>query len=148
MHHGNGTAAIFARDNTVLTLSIHQYNNYPTEKPPSTIDIHLRDGTGDDEYLERLAQALKVAGDFRPDLVMYVAGADPFQEDQLGGLALTIDGLRARDGLVLNAAVARNAPVAVTLAGGYAQHVADTVEIHCNTVKAARDAKQGATAVK
>ena len=138
VHHGNGTAGIFAGDKTVLTLSIHQYNNYPTEKPPSTIDIHLSDGTGDDEYLKRLQQACEFAiNGFAPDLLMYIAGADPYFDDQLGGLGLTMEGLMARDQLVLDLCRSRNIPVAITLAGGYARNVEDTVRIHCNTVKAA-----------
>jgi len=141
VHHGNGTAGIFAGDNSVLTLSLHQYNNYPSEKPPSTIDIHLRDGTGDEEYLSRLREACHVAIEgFRPDLLMYIAGADPYFDDQLGGLALTMEGLMARDRLVFEMARSHDVPVAVTLAGGYARNVMDTVAIHCNTVKAARDA--------
>src|SRR4029077_2070030 len=96
VHHGNGTASIFAGDASVLTLSLHQFHNYPSEKPPSTIDIHLRDGVGDEEYLERLRGALTVAMSFAPDMVFYLAGADPYGEDQLGGLSLTIDGLKQR----------------------------------------------------
>jgi acetoin utilization deacetylase AcuC-like enzyme len=141
VHHGNGTAGVFAGDKSVLTLSIHQYNNYPTEKPPSTIDIHLRDGTGDEEYLNRLQQACRFAvNGFSPELIMYVAGADPYFDDQLGGLGLTMEGLMSRDRLVFETALNADAPIAVTLAGGYARNVQDTVTIHCNTVKAARDA--------
>lgn len=100
VHHGNGTAAIFAGDASVLTLSIHQYRNYPQFKPPSDVDIHLENGVGDDEYCQRLESACKQAmAEFHPQLVMYVAGADPYYDDQLGGLALTIDGLQARDRL-------------------------------------------------
>ena len=137
VHHGNGTAAIFAGDRTVLTLSLHQFNNYPNEKPASTIDIHLRDGIGDDEYVERLRGALEVATSFSPHLMLYVAGADPYREDQLGGLALTMEGLKRRDRLVFETALKHNVPVAVTLAGGYARNTSDTVTIHCNTVKEA-----------
>ena len=140
VHHGNGTAAIFAADSSVLTLSMHQCNNYPSEKPPSTIDIHLRDGIGDDEYLERLRGALNLAMDFGPHLIVYVAGADPYREDQLGGLKLTMDGLKQRDRLVFETALQRQIPLAVTLAGGYARDTADTVTIHCHTVKEARNA--------
>ena len=141
VHHGNGTAGIFKGDKTVLTLSIHQYNNYPSHKPASTIDIHLPDGTGDEEYLKRLQQACEFAmNGFSPDLLMYVSGADPYYDDQLGGLGLTLDGLSARDQLVFDLCLSQNVPVAVTLAGGYARKVEDTVSIHVNTVKAARDA--------
>jgi acetoin utilization deacetylase AcuC-like enzyme len=135
VHHGNGTAAIFAGDPTVLTLSIHQYANYPQEKPPSTIDIHLENGVRDDEYLSKLRVAYrKAVADFQPGLICFLAGADPFQEDQLGGLSLTMEGLAARDRLVFEAGI----PVIVTLAGGYAINTDDTVEIHCNTVRQAR----------
>jgi acetoin utilization deacetylase AcuC-like enzyme len=137
VHHGNGTAAIFAADRSVLTLSIHQFNNYPSEKPPSVIDVDLPDGVEDSEYLDRLGGALKVAMSFEPDLLFYVAGADPYREDQLGGLALTIEGLKRRDRLVFETALAQSVPVAVVLAGGYARDTDDTVTIHCNTAKAA-----------
>jgi len=140
VHHGNGTAAIFAGDRSVLTLSLHQWNNYPTSKPSSTIDVHLRDGVGDDEYLERLGGALDLAMGFEPHLIVYVGGADPYREDQLGGLKLSMEGLKQRDRLVFETALQKNVPVAVTLAGGYARDTADTVTIHCNTVKEARDA--------
>jgi len=142
VHHGNGTAAIFAGDNTVLTLSLHQWNNYPSSKPSSTIDVHLRDGVGDDEYLQRLGGALDLAMGFEPHLIVYVAGADPYCEDQLGGLKLSMEGLKHRDRLVFETALGKNVPLAVTLAGGYARDTADTVTIHCNTVKEARDALQ------
>ncbi len=140
VHHGNGTAAIFARDETVLTLSIHQENNYPLPKPPSSIDLHLPDGTGDADYLAILHRhLLRALHDFHPGLLFYVGGADPYCEDQLGGLALTIEGLRRRDRLVFERARDAGVPVAVTLAGGYARRVEDTVRIHVNTILAARD---------
>jgi acetoin utilization deacetylase AcuC-like enzyme len=137
VHQGNGTAAIFAGDKTVLTLSMHQFNNYPSDKPASTIDIHLRDGVGDEEYLDRLRSALAVAMSFAPNLIVYLAGADPYREDQLGGLALTKEGLKQRDRSVFETALKRNVPVAIALAGGYARNTEDTVTIHCNTVKEA-----------
>jgi acetoin utilization deacetylase AcuC-like enzyme len=140
VHHGNGTAGIFAGDESVFTISIHQFNNYPASKPASTVDIHLRDGTGDAEYFERLHAAARAAiSSFRPDLLMYVAGADPYCEDQLGGLALTLDGLKARDTMIFELAREHRVPVCVTLAGGYAVNVEDTVTIHCNTARAAAD---------
>ncbi len=138
VHQGNGTAAIFAGDGRVLTLSLHQFNNYPSQKLASTIDIHLRDGVGDDEYLDRLRGALGVAMSFAPDLLFYLAGADPYREDQLGGLSLSMDGLKQRDRTVFEAAFSQKVPVAVVLAGGYARRTSDTVDIHCNTAKAAR----------
>ena len=138
VHHGNGTAAIFAGDADVFTLSIHQRDNYPFEKPPSHLDVHLDDGTGDEEYLRQLDAALEHAvGASRPELIQYVAGADPYAGDQLGGLNLTLEGLRARDRMVLEWARRANAPVVVTLAGGYAVDTADTVAIHCATVEEA-----------
>lgn len=140
VHHGNGTAAIFKGDRTVLTLSLHQFNNYPNVKPPSVIDVDLLDGVDDDEYLDRLNGALKVAMTFQPDLLLYVAGADPYREDQLGGLALTMDGLKRRDSQVFETALAQSVPVAVVLAGGYARDTNDTVTIHCNTARAAASA--------
>jgi len=114
VHHGNGTAAIFARDKTVFTLSIHQFNNYPGEKPASDIDIHLADETGDEEYLERLRDAYVPAlAEFQPQLVVYLAGADPYCQDQLGGLSLSLQGLQARDRLVLATALLHKVPVAI-----------------------------------
>jgi acetoin utilization deacetylase AcuC-like enzyme len=140
VHHGNGTAAIFRADPSVFTLSIHQLSNYPAIKPPSNIDIDLADGTGDEEYMDKLARGLDRAfSDFQADLVVYLAGADPYHDDQLGGLALTIGGIARRDSMVFKEVRARKMPVAVTLAGGYACDVGDTVEIHVNTVKAAQE---------
>jgi acetoin utilization deacetylase AcuC-like enzyme len=136
VHQGNGTAAIFAGDESVFTLSIHQFHNYPQHKPPSDIDVHLEDGVGDEEYLQLLDQAVeKALSRFHPQLLMYVAGADPYKEDQLGGLALTIDGLTERDKLVFDIAQHRKLPVCVSLAGGYARRVEDTVTIQSNTAK-------------
>lgn len=141
VHHGNGTAGIFGNDDSVFTLSIHQLDNYPDEKPPSTVDINLQNGAGDEDYLRQLGAALSSAlREFRPDLVMYIAGADPYRGDQLGGLTLTIEGLRSRDRLVFETALTGGIPVAVTLAGGYAHNVNDTVMIHCNTVRGASQA--------
>src|SRR6266404_673830 len=124
----------------VFTISLHQQNNYPMWKPPSSIDVNLPDGATDDEYLAWLDNALRSAfRQFEPDLICYIAGADPYREDQLGGLALTIAGLKQRDELVFRTAQARGVPVMVTFAGGYARNVEDTVTIHCNTVVAARE---------
>jgi acetoin utilization deacetylase AcuC-like enzyme len=140
VHHGNGTAAIFMEDPTVFTLSIHQQNNYPEPKPPSDEDIGLADGTRDHEYLDALEEGfLHSFKKMTPDMIFYVGGADPFREDQLGGLALTLEGLQQRDKLVFEHARRRGIPVASTLAGGYARRVADTVRIHVNTIVVARD---------
>ena len=119
---------------------MHQANNYPVYKPPSSIDVNLPDGTDDEQYLGWLDQALSSAlRQFEPQLLCYIAGADPYREDQLGGLALTIGGLKRRDELVLRVARSRNIPVMITYAGGYARRVEDTVTIHCNTVIAAKE---------
>jgi len=168
VHQGNGTAAIFAGTRTaseplpsvsaatvttsppakmrgahagdVFTISLHQENNYPMWKPHSSIDVDLPDGIGDDDYLAWLDNALSSGlRQFEPDLICYIAGADPYREDQLGGLALTIEGLKNRDELVFRVARARDIPVMVTYAGGYAERVKDTVTIHCNTVVAAKE---------
>src|ERR1700683_5308710 len=170
VHHGNGTAAIFAAAPTasdplpsvspstlsspqpgktkirgahagdVFTISLHQHNNYPAGKPASSIDVDLPDGVGDDDYLAWLDQALSSGlRQFDPDLICYIAGADPYREDQLGGLALTIEGLKKRDELVFRVARARDIPVMVSYAGGYARDVEDTVTIHSNTVVAAKE---------
>jgi acetoin utilization deacetylase AcuC-like enzyme len=136
VHQGNGTAAVFSEDDGVFTFSMHQQHNYPAWKPPSDRDIGLPDGAGDDEYLSLVDQHLpEIVERHRPDLAFYLAGADPYEEDQLGGLALTRDGLRRRDDTVLAALRAAGIPAAVTLAGGYARHPADTVEIHAGTVE-------------
>ena len=165
VHQGNGTAAIFgtgarevfptqsatmiskrdahmetspARD--VFTISLHQENNYPYWKPASSIDVNLPDGTTDADYLHWLEKALDDAMQrFEPQLVCYVAGADPFAEDQLGGLGLTIEGLRLRDLRVFRFARERGLPVMATLAGGYARRPSDTVAIHVNTALAAKE---------
>jgi len=124
----------------VFTISLHQHNNYPPYKPPSSIDIDLPDGTGDDDYLAWLDNALSSGlRQFEPELLCYIAGADPYREDQLGGLSLTIEGLKKRDELVFRVARARDIPVMVTYAGGYARKVEDTVTIHSNTVIAAKE---------
>ncbi len=168
VHQGNGTAAIFAgvripsdplpsssapvlnssrpakirnaHAGDVFTISLHQENNYPAWKPPSSIDVDLPDEIGDDDYLAWLDNALSSGlRQFEPELICYIAGADPYREDQLGGLSLTIEGLKRRDELVFRVAQARGIPVMVTFAGGYARKIDDTVTIHCNTVIAATE---------
>jgi acetoin utilization deacetylase AcuC-like enzyme len=166
VHQGNGTAAIFggARKASqplpsvsasasgsptkvrsgdtgdVFTISLHQANNYPVSKPPSSIDVDLPDGIEDGDYLAWLDNALSSGlRQFEPDLICYIAGADPYKEDQLGGLALTIEGLKKRDRLVFEVAHTRNIPVMVTYAGGYASRVEDTITIHTNTVLAGKE---------
>jgi acetoin utilization deacetylase AcuC-like enzyme len=170
VHQGNGTAKIFGNGEPepfpplpswsaslipapeptptikhssprdVFTVSLHQENNYPVWKPPSSIDVNLPDGVGDDDYLGWLDNALSAARrQFKPEMLFYLAGADPYKEDQLGGLALTIDGLKRRDRLVFEFAKANSLPVMVTYAGGYARKLEDTVTIHTNTVLAANE---------
>lgn len=166
VHQGNGTAAIFGGSagksnvlpsssapvlamagdasprgtSEVFTISLHQEHNYPYVKPPSSIDVNLPDGCGDAEYLAWLDNALSSGlRQFEPDLICYVAGADPFCEDQLGGLNLTLEGLKQRDELIFRVARARNIPVMTVYAGGYASHVEDTVTIHFNTIVAAAE---------
>ena len=142
VHHGNGTAAIFATDPSVFTFSMHQQHNYPAWKPPGDLDLGLANGIDDEEYLGLLREHLPgIIETHRPDLVYYLAGADPYREDQLGGLALTIDGLRRRDAFVLQSARKAGIPVAIALAGGYARRNEDTVAIHANTVRAATEAR-------
>jgi acetoin utilization deacetylase AcuC-like enzyme len=140
VHHGNGTAAIFSGDSSVFTISIHQLNNYPAHKPPSSVDLNMADGIGDDEYLAALIPVVqRKLNEFQPDMLFYVGGADPYEEDQLGGLSLTKAGLKSRDRQVFEAARSRAIPVATALAGGYARRVEDTTAIHVNTIIAARE---------
>lgn len=140
LHQGNGTARIFQGDSTVFTFSIHQRDLYPV-KERSDLDVHLDDGTGDEVYLERLGRAVpRILQEFKPELVLYQAGADPYREDQLGSLALTMQGLLDRDRLVFAFCAEAGIPVAGTLGGGYALKVQDTVAIHVNTCRAAREA--------
>ena len=138
VHQGNGTAAIFGGVETVYTVSLHQENNYPYPKPRSDLDVNLPNGVQDTEYLTILEESLdKALAQFDPQVIFYLAGADPYREDQLGGLKLTLHGLEHRDQLVFEKAKRKNIPVVVTLAGGYARHVNDTVLIHSNTVRMA-----------
>ena len=159
VHQGNGTAAIFKEESAPLTLlhaeqgeggrrpdegqriftfSMHQENNYPSVKPPSSLDIGLADGTDDSVYLQRLQQALPIILDqHKPDLVLYQAGADLYEKDLLGGLDITEAGIAARDRFVFEACFRRDIPVAVTLGGGYAARLEDTVRIHATTLKTA-----------
>jgi acetoin utilization deacetylase AcuC-like enzyme len=138
VHQGNGTAAIFRGDPTVFTLSLHGANNFPFRKEESDLDVTFEDGAGDNEYLAALAEVLPRALDaHRPDIVFYLAGADPYEDDRLGRLRLTIEGLAARDRLVFDACAAGDLPVAVAMSGGYAPDVEAIVTIHFNTIKEA-----------
>ena len=139
LHQGNGTAAALAGRKDVFTLSIHQMDIYPTEKSLSTVDVGLWSGDGDAKYLAELgAHIPRIYNEFRPDLVFYLAGADPYEKDQLGGLSLTKAGLKERDKVVIENARRLKIPVAVVLAGGYAAEIKDTVDIHLNTVRIAQ----------
>jgi acetoin utilization deacetylase AcuC-like enzyme len=140
LHHGNGTAAIFSGDKSIFTFSIHQQNNYPLEKPPSNIDVGLDDGTGDSQYLSKLREYIPdIFKEFKPEFALYVAGADPYKGDQLGGLSLTIDGLKKRDEFIFGLCKRAKVPVAAVLAGGYAINLDDTVTIHYNMIKTAKE---------
>lgn len=138
VHQGNGTAAIFEGDGEVFTFSMHGAKNYPLFKQRSSLDVELQDGTSDEEYLETLARHLPRAFEHAPDLVFYLGGADPYDGDKLGRLSLSIAGLRERDETVLRACRARGIPVATVMSGGYAADINDTVEIHCNTIRAVK----------
>ncbi|MDO9215953.1 MAG: histone deacetylase [Lacisediminimonas sp.] len=144
VHQGNGTAAILARDDSVFTLSLHGENNYPFEKEASDLDVALADGTGDLAYLDALDQALaSLFSRFSPQLIIYLAGADPHEGDRLGRLSLTRAGLAQRDHRVFSAAHERGIAVAVTMAGGYGRQIADTIAVHAQTIAmAARFAAQ------
>jgi acetoin utilization deacetylase AcuC-like enzyme len=137
VHQGNGTAFVFDGDPSVFTFSIHQEHNYPHVKPRGSLDVGLPDGTEDREYLHALELALPAVMASRPDLILYVAGADPYLEDQLGGLCLTYEGLRGRDFLVLSSARDAGVPVVIVFAGGYARRVEDTAAIHIATIEEA-----------
>ena len=139
VHHGNGTSMIFDGDASVFTFSMHQQHNYPMFKPRSGLDIGLDDRTGGAEYNEKLRRALATVLASKPDVVFYLAGADPFEQDQLGGLAMTRTDLLDRDVVVFAACMNANLPVVVTLAGGYARRLEDTVAIHRATIEAARE---------
>ena len=138
VHQGNGTAAIFEGDESVFTFSMHGAKNYPLFKARSTLDVELADGTADEAYMALLAENLPRIFDHAPDIVFYLGGADPFVGDKLGRLALTIAGLAARDTYVLSECRARHIPVVTVMSGGYALDIKDTVEIHCNTIRAVR----------
>jgi acetoin utilization deacetylase AcuC-like enzyme len=139
VHQGNGTAAILKGDDSIFTFSIHGARNFPFEKENSDLDIELPDGTGDEVYLAALEAGLaEVFARSQPDLVIYLAGADPYAGDRLGRLKLSFSGLKARDHRVLGACRERRIPVALAMAGGYAQPIEDTVSIHATTILAAR----------
>lgn len=137
VHHGNGTAFTFETDPRVFTFSMHQQHNYPVWKPRGSLDVGLADGARDATFLRELERALPAVMAHAPQCVFYLAGADPYEDDQLGGLRLTMAGLRQRDRLVIRTAHAAGVPLVVTLAGGYARRVEDTVAIHAATIEEA-----------
>lgn len=139
VHQGNGTATIFAGDADTFTFSIHGANNYPLFKVRSTLDVELPDGTSDEAYLETLASHLPRVFAHDPEIVFYLAGADPYAGDKLGRLALSIDGLRERDAYVLRECYGREVPVATVMSGGYGKDINDTIEIHCNTIRMVKE---------
>ncbi|MBB5390946.1 acetoin utilization deacetylase AcuC-like enzyme [Herbaspirillum sp. SJZ130] len=139
VHQGNGTASILARDDSVFTLSLHGENNYPFEKERSDLDVALPDGVGDDDYLAALATALhRLQAEFAPQLLIYLAGADPHEGDRLGKMKLSMAGLAARDRAVFSFSRQHKIPVAVTMAGGYGRDIEQTVAVHIQTIKLAK----------
>lgn len=139
VHQGNGTATILAGDDSIFTFSIHGARNYPFDKAQSDLDIELPDGCSDDAYLTRLDWGLTTAFDSaRPDLVIYLAGADPYRDDRFGRLGLSFEGLAARDCMVLERCRQDGLPVALAMAGGYGRRIEDTVLIHSTTIHLAR----------
>jgi len=141
LHQGNGTAAIFAKKDYVFTFSIHQMDIYPADKPASSLDVGLWSGDGDGAYLAALKEHFpRLYRRFKPDLIFYLAGSDPLDNDQLGGLTVSKAGLEERDEIVIEGARRLGIPVAVVFAGGYSRDVLDSVAVHINTIKAAQRA--------
>ncbi len=138
VHQGNGTAFIFKDDKEVFTFSIHGAKNFPLRKETSNLDIELADGAGDAEFHEVLREALHRIIGHGPDLIFYLGGADPFEKDKLGRLSLSKKGLMKRDEIVLEFARSEDIPIVTTMSGGYAKDINDTVEIHCNTIRAVK----------
>lgn len=139
VHQGNGTAFIFKEEEEIFTFSMHGAKNYPLQKEISNLDIELADGTGDAEYHEILSEAMhREIIQHNPDLIFYLGGADPYEKDKLGRLNLTMDGLQKRDEIVLDFAKSEDIPVVTVMSGGYAKDIKDTVEIHCNTIRAVK----------
>jgi acetoin utilization deacetylase AcuC-like enzyme len=138
VHQGNGTASILQGDDSVFTLSLHGEKNFPFRKEKSDLDIGLADGVGDEAYLYALERAiLEMTQLFDPELIIYLAGADPHEGDRLGRLSLSFEGLKRRDLAVLNFAANQKIPLAITMAGGYGNRIEDTVQVHAQTIKTA-----------
>jgi acetoin utilization deacetylase AcuC-like enzyme len=148
VHQGNGTATIFRGDQDTFTFSIHGANNYPLFKAQSTLDVELPDGTSDDEYLSVLVRHLPTVFAHDPEIVFYLAGADPYSGDKLGRLAISMDGLRERDVCVLRECYEREVPVVTVMSGGYGKDIDDTVEIHCNTIRMVKEVFESRVAAR
>lgn len=148
VHQGNGTATIFAGDEDTFTFSMHGANNYPLFKAQSMLDVELADSTGDDEYLETLAKHLPAVFAHGPEIVFYLAGADPYAGDKLGRLGLSIAGLRERDACVLRECYEREIPIVTVMSGGYGKDINDTVEIHCNTIRMVKEVFESRVATR
>ena len=148
VHQGNGTATIFAGDDDTFTFSLHGANNYPLFKAQSSLDVELPDRTPDAEYLETLAHHLPAVFASDPQIVFYLAGADPYKGDKLGRLALSIDGLRNRDAYVLRECFEREIPVVTVMSGGYGKDINDTIEIHCNTIRVVKEVFESRVAAR
>ena len=143
VHQGNGTAHIFRDDPTVFTFSMHGAKNFPFRKEHSDLDIELPDGCGDDDYLAQLQTGLQqLQARCQPELIFYLAGADPHEGDRLGRLQLSFAGLQMRDRMVLQWVGARRIPLAMAMAGGYGKDMADTVQVQINTFALALEASQ------
>ena len=147
VHQGNGTATIFADDTETFTFSIHGANNYPLFKAKSTLDVELADRTSDEDYLKTLAEKLPAIFTHQPEIVFYLAGADPYVGDKLGRLAVSMDGLRQRDAYVLRKCYEREVPIVTVMSGGYGKDIGDTVEIHCNTIRMVKSVFENQTAM-
>jgi acetoin utilization deacetylase AcuC-like enzyme len=148
VHQGNGTATIFAGDADTFTFSMHGANNYPLFKAQSTLDVELPDGTSDAAYMETLASHLPRVFQSDPEIVFYLAGADPYRGDKLGRLALSIDGLRERDAYVLRECYEREIPIVTVMSGGYGKDINDTIEIHCNTIRMVKEISEPRVATR
>lgn len=148
VHQGNGTATIFAGDDDTFTFSIHGASNYPLFKARSSLDVELPDGTSDDEYLATLSRNLRTVFRHDPEIVFYLAGADPYAGDKLGRLSVSIEGLRERDAFVLRECYDREVPVVTVMSGGYGKDISDTVEIHCNTIRMVKEVFESRVTVR
>jgi acetoin utilization deacetylase AcuC-like enzyme len=148
VHQGNGTATIFAGDDDTFTFSIHGANNYPLFKAKSTLDVELPDGTSDAEYSAALSHNLPAVFQHDPEIVFYLAGADPYAGDKLGRLSVSIGGLRERDAFVLRKCYEHEVPVVTVMSGGYGKDINDTIEIHCNTIRMVKEVFESRVATR